>query len=299
MQIGVLIPHIGPHVSREFIKGFGELAEARGIASVFVFDHVVYPREYASRYPYNPSGEMGITPDTPFYEPLTVLTFLAAVTERVLLGTGVLVTPMRNPVLHAKMMATLDQLSGGRFIYGAGVGWFKEEFAALDAVWEKRGRRMDDYLRLTKTLWTEEHTAFQSDSYSIPDLGFSPKPARQPHPPIWIGGHTDAALRRAGRLGDAWFAPSNVPDLAGMYGRVQDEARAAGRDPASVALTLIAGVDLRPEQRDRALQKLAQYRAMGVQHLVTSLRGVADLASADAALTALSTEIIPRLADHT
>jgi alkanesulfonate monooxygenase SsuD/methylene tetrahydromethanopterin reductase-like flavin-dependent oxidoreductase (luciferase family) len=154
---------------------------------------------------------------------------------------------------------------------------------------------MDDYLRLTRTLWTEEHTAFQSESYSIPDLGFAPKPARQPHPPIWIGGHTDAALRRAGRLGDAWFAPSNVPDLAGMYARVQDEARKAGRDPATVALTLIAPVDLRPERRDTALQQLAHYRALGVQHLVTPLRGVADLASADAALTVLGGELVSRL----
>ena len=162
MYFGVLIPHIGPHVTRDFIKGFGEAAEEVGVDSIFVFDHVVYPRAYTSRYPYNPSGEMGITPDTPFYEPLTVLTFLAGVTERVKLGTGVLVTPMRNPVLHAKMMATLDQLSGGRLIYGAGVGWFKEEFEALDAPWEHRGRRQGDYVALTKKPRTEEHTAFES-----------------------------------------------------------------------------------------------------------------------------------------
>lgn len=297
MQLGVLIPHIGPHVTRTFIKGFGEIADEAGIDSVFVFDHVVYPRAYSSRYPYNESGEMGITPDTPFYEPLTVLTFLAGVTERVQLGTGVLVTPMRNPVLHAKMMSTLDQLCDGRFIYGAGVGWFKEEFEALDAPWPKRGVRTDDYLALTKKLWTEEHTAFESDSYTVGDLGFSPKPARQPHPPIWVGGHTEAALRRAGRFGDAWFAPGNVGGkLAEMYASVQEHARAAGRDPGDVALTMIAPVDTRPENRDTAVARLRGLHKMGVSHVVTSVIP-RDLDSTRAALQYLARQIKPAVTE--
>ena len=295
MKIGVLIPHIGPHVTREFIKGFGVIAEEAGIDSIFVFDHVVYPRQYSSRYPYNPSGEMGITPDTPFYEPLTVLTFLAGVTERVMLGTGVLVTPMRNPVLHAKMMATLDQLSGGRFIYGAGVGWFKEEFEALAAPWEQRGRRTDDYLALTKKLWTEEHTAFESRSYSIPDLGFAPKPAQRPHPPIWVGGHTPPALRRAGRYGDAWFAPGNVGGrLQEMYATVKEEARAADRNPDDIALTMVGPIDTRPENREQAVERARGYRESGVSHIVTQLFA-RDLESTRTALTTIAREIRPRV----
>lgn len=295
MKLGVLIPHIGPHVNRAFVKAFGEMAEEAGVDSIFVFDHVVYPRSYTSRYPYNASGEMGITPDTPFFEPLTVLTFLAAATERPLLGTGVLVTPMRNPVLHAKMLATLDQLSNGRLIYGAGVGWFREEFEALDAPWERRGKRTDDYLALTKTLWTEEHTAFESESYSVQDLGFAPKPLQSPHPPIWIGGHTEAALRRAGRLGDAWFAPGDVGGrLEEMYASVQRHAQHAGRDRSSVDLTVLGFVDTRPDNRDAAVERLQSYRATGASHVVTALAS-RDLDALRDAIHQLMTEIKPRV----
>jgi probable F420-dependent oxidoreductase len=267
MEIGVHLPHVGPPADRETIREFAQRMEQLGYDSLWVSDHVVVPHSYESRYPYNPSGKMGAAPDMPFLEPLSVLLFVAAVTERARLGTTVLVVPMRNPVLHAKVLATLDVLSGGRLILGAGVGWLEEEFEALDAPFEHRGPRTDEYLAVMKTLWTEDAPTFEGRYYRLREVGFAPKPLQKPHPPIWIGGNTDPGLRRTARLGDAWHAAGSSPEeVEAAIPKLQEYARAAGRDPAAIEITVRTGLP-GTEAPEATLERLRRYQELGVSHV--------------------------------
>jgi probable F420-dependent oxidoreductase len=275
MEIGVHLPHVGPLSSRDALIDFARFAEERGFDSLWVSDHVVIPRKIASRYPYSPDGNFPIPPDLPFLEPLATLLFTAAVTQRARLGTTILVVPMRNPVITAKQLATLDVLSNGRVILGAGAGWMQEEFELLDVPFAHRGARLDDYLRVIKALWTEDRPSYAGKYYSIDNIGFAPKPTTKPHPPIWIGGHGDRALRRAGELGDAWHAAYVGPEIVSkQYQDVRRYAEAAGRGPDSVALTVRTRLPL--NDRDRTKEQLERCREIGVSHLVSEAFG-ADL----------------------
>ena len=272
MEIGVHLPHVGPLSSREALIDFARFAEERGFDSLWVSDHVVIPRKIASRYPYSPHGNFPIPPDLPFLEPLATLLFTAAVTQHARLGTTILVVPMRNPVITAKQLATLDVLSNGRLILGAGAGWMQEEFELLDVPFEHRGARLDDYLRVIKALWTEDQPSYKGKYYSIDDIGFAPKPATKPHPPIWIGGHSARALRRAGELGDGWHAAYVGPEIVSkQYQDVRRYAEAAGRDPDSVALTVRTRLPL--NDLDRTKEQLERCREIGVSHLVSEAFG--------------------------
>ena len=297
MQIGVHLPHVGPQANRETLLEFARRMEALGYESLWVSDHVVIPRTYESRYPYNPSGELGWT-ELPLLEPLATLLVVAGVTERAMLGTTVLVVPMRNPVLHAKVMATLDVLSGGRFVLGAGVGWLREEFEALEAPFEQRGARMDEYLTVINRLWTEEDPRYEGRFYRLGNVAFFPKPVQRPHPPVWIGGHTRAALRRAARLGDAWHAAGASPDqVEAALPVLRAEARVAGRDPAAVAITVRTGLPGR-EEPEATLTRLRRYRDLGVSHvcLEPSFR---DMGRAYALLERVARQVRPALTDST
>ena len=275
MEIGVHLPHIGPLANRDALIDFARFAEERGFDSLWVSDHVVVPRTITSAYPYSPDGRFPIPPDLPFLEPLATLLFAAAVTQRARLGTSILVVPMRNPVIAAKQLATLDALSNGRAILGAGAGWMQEEFELLDVPFEHRGARLDDYLRVIKALWTEDRPSFHGTYYSIDDVGFAPKPTTKPHPPIWIGGHGARALRRAGELGDAWHAAYAGPDVVSkQYQDVRRYAEAAGRDPDSVALTVRTRLPLNDLERTK--DELQRCQEIGVSHLVSEAFG-ADL----------------------
>jgi probable F420-dependent oxidoreductase len=188
-------------------------------------DHIIIPRHVQSFYPYAADGASPFNPDQPFYEPLSVLNFLAGCTQRIRLGTHVLIIPYRNPVVTAKILATVDVLSGGRLILGAGVGWMAEEFQALGvSTYAERGAVTNEYLRLFKALWTQEHPQFQGKYYQVSGVGFQPKPVQQPHPPIWVGGHSAPALRRAATLGDGWMPiglrPQPLLEPAEMEGKI-------------------------------------------------------------------------------
>src|SRR3990170_813658 len=157
MEIGLHLPHVGPLATREGITAFAGLAEEHGCDSLWVSDHVVVPRGLGSRYPYSREGAFPVPPDVPFHEPIATLLFVAGVTQRAKLGTTVLVVPMRNPVVTAKQLATLDVLSNGRLVLGVGAGWMQEEFEALGVPFEGRGARAREYIRLYKALWTEDN----------------------------------------------------------------------------------------------------------------------------------------------
>jgi len=237
------------------------------------------PHAISSRYPYNATGQFPLPPDATFLEPLTALGMVAAVTERVRLGTTVLVLPHRHPVLAAKALATLDHLSGGRVILGAGVGWMREEIELLGAPFDQRGAWSDEAIRVMRACWREERTRFQGRFFAFPDVGCFPKPVRGDIP-IWMGGHARPALRRIVALADGWHAafPTTEGLEAGLR-ELREECARQGRRFEELTITLRAGLALRssPGGSDRkALQGTAQeivgdlkrYQALGVSHVL-------------------------------
>jgi len=252
---------------REPIIAFARRVEALGYDSLWVSDHVVIPWRIASRYPYNASGDFPLPPTGDFLEPLTALALVAGVTDRIALGTSVLVLPHRHPVLAAKMLATLDHLAPGRVICGAGVGWMREEIELLGAPYARRGAWSDEAIRVMRACWTEERAAFSGEFFRFEPVGCRPRPARGTIP-IWIGGHTERAFRRVVELGDGWHAafPTHA-DLGHALSRLRDACAKAGRDPAT--LTVSARMGLPTKQP--AAETLASVRALrdiGVQHLI-------------------------------
>jgi probable F420-dependent oxidoreductase len=230
MDVGLFAPLGNGNASAEILRTLGREAEDRGFESVWVAEHVVLFDDYESQYPYSPDGRFPGGGDTGLLEPLTALTYLAAVTDRIRLGTGICLVPQRNPVYTAKQVVDLDNLSGGRVDFGIGVGWLREEFEAVAAPFEQRGARTDEYLQVMRSLWTDEVSSFEGEHYSLPACRMYPKPVQQPHPPIHVGGESNAALRRAARHGNGWYSFNRLPDaldepLARLDTLLADEGR--------------------------------------------------------------------------
>jgi probable F420-dependent oxidoreductase len=214
----------------------GRIAEAAGFDTVFAIDHVVLPDDYASTYPYSADGRMPAARNAAYPDPLIWLSFVAAATTRLKLATGVIILPQREPLVLAKQVATLDAMSGGRVELGIGVGWLKEEFAALGVPFEQRGKRADDYVAAMRALWAEGSTTHHGPFVNFDRVNSYPKP---PHGavPIIVGGHTEAAARRAGRLGDGFFPSIGAQvDTFPLVEIVRASAAKAGRDPARIEL---------------------------------------------------------------
>jgi len=291
VEFGFSLPGRGPLAQPEVMLALAERADSLGYASVFVTDHVVLPASAErSVYPYSPTGKFPGGAAQDYLEPLVTMGHLAHATKRAKLGTSVLVVPYRNPLLVAKMLATLDVLSKGRVILGAGVGWLAEEFEALGApAFEERGHVTDDYLRLMRTAWTTDPVTFDSRYYRVKDVHVLPKPVQRGGIPIWIGGHTDAALRRVARLGDAWHPIGNRPpalllpdEYAAKAAVLHRYTREAGRDPSEITLTLRVPMQVR-SPRAKALagerppfqgtatevrSDVDTYAALGVRHVI-------------------------------
>lgn len=268
MEFGVHLPHVGPLATREGLLRAARRAEELGFHSLWVSDHVVIPREIRTRYPGRPDGRFPLPPEMPFLEPLSTLDFVAAATQRIRLGTSILVVTMRNPVVTAKQLATLDHLSGGRLIFGAGAGWMSEEFEALNVPFEKHGPRLTEYLQVILRCWTEDEPSFQGRFYSLPSVGFYPKPAQKPHPPIWVGGWAEGALRRAARLGDGWHAGGPPQVLAQGFARVKALAREYGRDPDRLTLSVRIDDAAARWEPQRQIELLRAYREAGASHVL-------------------------------
>src|SRR5437899_12250085 len=246
MEFGFSLPGRGPLAGAETILKLATRAESLRFSSLFVTDHVVLPASMArSTYPYSTTGQLPGGAAQDYLEPLVTMGWLAHVTSRIRLGTSVLVVPYRNPVLVAKMLATIDRLSGGRVILGAGVGWLREEFEALAAPpFAARGAVTDEYLQVMRACWSKSPASFQGRHYSLPEVYALPRPRQEGGIPIWIGGHTDQALRRAAELGDGWHpiglrAPARLEpaEYAAKAKQLRAYARAAGRDPDAISLT--------------------------------------------------------------
>ena len=208
MQIGCHLPTQGPVATREALLTFCRKAEAQQIASLWVSDHVVFPKVNTSTYP---GGRFPHAPETPYLEPVAVLAAAAMCTERARIGASVFILGHRHPIVMAKMLTTIDALSNGRLICGFGVGWWAEEFAALGIPFHTRGRQGDEMLRVFKELWTSENPQFDGEFYRFRNIGFAPKPVQKPHPPLWIGGNSPGAFRRVVTLGDGWHAHLTIP----------------------------------------------------------------------------------------
>lgn len=230
MDVGLFIPLGALNATPSFLRTVGREVEDRGFESVWVAEHVVLFDEYASKYPYSPDGKFPGGGDVGLLDPLTSLTYLAAVTDRIRLGTGICLVPQRNPVYTAKQVADLDVLSAGRVDFGVGIGWLREEFDALNVPFAKRGQRTDEYLQIMKSLWTEETSSFEGELYDLPPCRMYPKPVQTPHPPLHIGGESDAAMRRAATHGQGWFTFNRLPaDLPEPLARLDAALDARGR----------------------------------------------------------------------
>ena len=198
----------------EDLAANARLAEQLGFESVWMGEHLGFPIQFKSTYPYDESGIPPVHNDTAIHDPLIVFAYLAAVTTTIKFGTGVYILPLRNPFAVAKAIASLDQLSNGRFLFGVGIGWLEEEFEWVGMDWDNRARRNNEMLKLMDALFTQEVPKFKGETVSTEGFYFNPKPVQQPHPPYIIGGNTDAAIKRACRLGDGWYGIAKQLDKA-------------------------------------------------------------------------------------
>lgn len=198
----------------EALIAAAQKAEEVGFESLWRPDHLIFPPELPATYPYADGGQAPLDPRWPFMDGLTVFTYVASHTKTIRFGTAVYILPLRDPVSTAKTVADLDYLTGGRVILGVGAGWLEEEFQQVGLDFHTRGARMDECIGVLRSLWTEEVPEFHGKHYDIGPAVFAPKPVQKPHPPILVGGETPAALRRAARLGDGWYALRHTPASA-------------------------------------------------------------------------------------
>jgi len=302
MHFGVGLPHFRRLASTEAIVTVAQQAEALGFDSVWVSDHIVVPRSAIPRF-----GEV-------FFEPFTTLAYVAGKTRRIRLGTSVIILPYRHPLFMGKALATLDVLSGGRLIVGAAVGWLAEEFEALGIPFTERGARSDEALKVMRALWTEAEPKFEGKFFRFAGIRAEPKPLQKPHPPIWIGGNSPAAFRRAAEFADAWH-PSHRPveEIAAGARQFKALAKARGRDPKS--LEIVARAPLRvitngdvPEPRpllvgtpEQIVNDIGKYKEAGVTGFMFDTYygnptvNDQDLKGVLSTLEAFANEVRPRL----
>lgn len=298
MQFGVTIPNNWGVADPQQVLALGPLAETLGYDSVWVMDHLLntgYIRERLD--------------DKPYYHPLATLSYLSATTKRVRLGTSVLVLPYHNPVELAKYTATLDQMSGGRVILGVGVGAMTEEFEALGVPFRQRGALTNECIAIMKELWTNPDPTYHGRHWRLTHFKFAPHPVQQPHIPLWIGGASPGALRRAATMGDGWH-PSGVSPEAFHTGQqeVRQLASVAGRDPQALTMSVRVEVEVhggpssqRAAGRSRLLghdlgamgASLHAYQQAGVDHLVLALNS-GDIAALTRLMEDIAGKILPQ-----
>jgi len=289
VRIGIFLPTMAVGLDPDVLTTLAETAEAVGAASLWVPEHVVLVDAYASQYPYAEDGKLpgGGGSGGPA-DPLTVLSFLAGVTSRVRLGTGICLVPQRNPVYTAKEVATLDVLSRGRVDFGIGIGWLAEEFAALQVPFARRAGRTRAYLEVMRRLWTSEVAEYVSEFYTLPPVRMDPKPVQRPHPPIIVGGESDAALGRAAEYGQGWFGWNVTPDeVAERVGVLTRLLAARGRHIED--LRVLASPYLK---RTRDLDAMKRYRDGGASEVVVLVSRFEGAAGARAVIEKLGERLI-------
>ena len=293
MEYGFYLPNSGAGAEPDALADIAKQGDRLGFYCMVMPDHILQPNQVDSTYPYSLTGDIlaaGQSGDGEWPEQITTLAYLAGVTERIRLVTSVMIIPYRNPILTAKMLSTLDMLSKGRLILGAGVGWMEEEFELLDAPpFAERGAVTNEYLRAFIELWTKDNPKFEGKYVNFSDITFLPKPVQKPYPPIWIGGQSKPAIRRAAQIGDCWHpvgaipaAPLEPEELAENLVLLRDYAEKAGRDPSTIQVSVKAplydaGDSSGPRRRftgsaDAVRQDVQTYSDVGVTHLIFDFR---------------------------
>jgi probable F420-dependent oxidoreductase len=235
MKVGIMFANVLLFGTRDGAEKLARASENAGIESLWTVEHVVVPVGYESAYPYSPTGKMPGDETAPIPDPLAWLAFMAAHTKTVRLATGILILPQRNPVILAKEAATIDVLSEGRLELGIGIGWLAEEFEAIGVPFDERVGRTEEYVSALRALWSSDET-FSGDFSSFSNARSYPKPVQQDGIPIVVGGHTKAAARRAGRLGNGFF-PATPATIGDLVDEMRRAAKDAGRDPDAIEVT--------------------------------------------------------------
>ena len=290
MEFGLHLPASSATVKAEELVRFAQQAEALGFYCLTVADHVIVPKNISVPYPYTVDGKY---PGTGYHlETLMTMGYLAGATQRIRFVTSVMILPYRNPIVTAKMLASLDVLSDGRVIVGAGVGWMKEEFETIRTEpFEERGKVTDEYIAAFRELWTSDNPNFNGKYCRFSNIAFLPKPVQKPSIPIWIGGHSKQAIRRAARLGDGWHPIGGVPtiplepeDIVKDMSMLREYAEKAGRDPKTIRVALKGSLfdrekQITPGKRRRFIgsaeevaSDIREYRAAGVDTMIFDVR---------------------------
>ncbi len=309
MRIGVSLPNVGLDHGKETLLPVAQAAERLGFDSVWAAHHVVLPYERKSEYPYQRSGtEVAMSPGMQWLDPVVTLSMIAGVTDRVRLGTSVFVLPYRDPVTLAAELAALDVLSEGRLVFGVGVGWMREEFDAIGIPPAQRGARTDEHLQAMKILWSEDPASFEGRFTSFDNVVLATTPRTEGGPPIWIGGNTDPALRRALRFGSGWHGfevfPEEVPQVRERLAALAGEV---GRDPDELELSVARGL-MPPGREDESfitdrrilggsaeqiVDELGRYMDAGVEMVLIQVSLLAPLVPE--ALEWVAAEVLPKL----
>jgi probable F420-dependent oxidoreductase len=272
MRVGVIAPFAdGLITSGAFLSDYIGVLEECGIESVFTVEHVVVAETYEALYPYSADGRMAGAPGAvPMPDPLELLAFFAAVSSRLQLGTAVVVAPLHSPAVLAKRVATVDRLSGGRVELGLGIGWQKEEYAAVGAPFADRGARLEECVEAMRALWSDHPASYAGEYVSFSRVFSEPAPERG-RVPIVLGGHSDPAVARAGRLADGWFPFTITPEeFAVKADAVRAAATAAGRPTDAIAMSVWPG-SADPAQ-ERSLPWVRRYVEAGATRLVMHAR---------------------------
>jgi probable F420-dependent oxidoreductase len=283
MKFGGIVPLGVGNGNPEFLKALGPGLERRGFESLWIPEHVVLFDEHEkSTYPYTPDGKVPLPADSGVMDPFPALSFVAAGTSELRLGTGICIAAQRNPLYTARYVADLDLLSGGRAEFGVGLGWLREEYEALGVPWEGRGSRTDEYLDVMRSLWEDEVSSYDGDLYKLPPCRAYPKPVQKPHPPVHIGGDTDAALRRVARHGQGWFGMGHTPDVLGeRLERLEATLEQEGRTRADVEVSISPPPGACDAEMARAFEQLGVDRLIIVLFApsIDALDGVLDQAA--------------------
>lgn len=240
MKFGLHLPSAQPGANASDVLDVARTAETLGFDSVWMFDHLFTPTDLDSKYPYSRDGSYAMSSEDPFYDPLGLYGVMAGATQKIRIGTGVMIAAYRHPIVLGKALATIERFAPGRLVLGLGRGWMQEEFDALGVPFEKRGARLEEYIEALRAIWSGEHSAFEGKFYSWDEAGFLPAPTTKL--PILIGGHGDAALRRVAALGDGWVVTTGkgqgagIDAIAARLDVLRAEVDKAGRDFAELEI---------------------------------------------------------------
>ena len=293
MGFGYVIPNLGHLAKPDILVTLAVRAEELGFDQLWFGDHIIMltPEQIKAHYPYTPEWGSPFDADEPYCEPLATLAYIAGRTQRIKLAPFVLIVPYREPIFTAKILSTLDYMTGGRIIVGVGVGWMEEEFQALGLdTFHERGKVTDEYVKIYKELWTKDDPVFEGQYAQFSGFKFYPKPVQKPHPPIWVGGNTKAAMKRAATLGEAWIPLGLQPhtrlepeDIARDISRLRDMTEEAGRPREVVDIALAASMRFDPSEggpratmtgtSDQIADDIARYKEVGVDHFIFTFGG--------------------------